>query len=98
MADLWKLLHLRALNFKEENDLKFLLEFSTKIPKYNSNCACKEHWLNWVRQNPPPFGPNFGEKYFAWTVSGHNAINKLLDKPEYSIESAREYYNKFLNF
>ena len=92
MAELWKELHLRALNFTGDNDMEFLLTFAKKIPRFTSGCACKEHWAGVVKTNPPKFGPN-GE-YFAWTVSAHNQVNQRLNKPTYTVEEAKKLYSK----
>jgi hypothetical protein len=91
MADLWKELHLRALNFEGDNDTAYLLEFAQRIPQY-SNCSCREHWRKIVQTNPPKFGKN-GE-YFAWTVQCHNKISELIGKPTFTVEKAREYYSQ----
>lgn len=91
MADLWKELHVRALKTKN-NDSKYLAQFARRIPKFGKGCKCKEHWIVWARKNPP----TFGEKYFEWTVKGHNAINSKLGKPTYTTEQARIFYTKFL--
>ena len=93
MAELWKELHLRALNFKGDNDLAYLQEFAKRIPRYTPNsCACKEKWRLFFQKNPPKFGPN-GE-YFAWTVLGHNETNRQLGKPEFTLQQAKDYYTK----
>ena len=92
MAELWKELHLRALKYIGNNDAAYLLEFSKKIPRFSPGCACKEHWRNWVTKNPPKYG-NAGE-YFAWTVEAHNNINKIIGKPTFTVEQAKEYYTK----
>lgn len=92
MTDLWKMLHERALDFNGNQDATFLRNFQGKIPRYTKGCPCKEFWINWIRRNPPVYGKN-GE-YFAWTVKAHNATNKKLGKPEYTVEEARKFYRK----
>lgn len=89
---LWKELHLRALQNTGENDTKYLVEFSKRIPRFNPGCKCREFWVTYVKRYPPKFGPN-GE-YFTWTVECHNAVNKKLGKPLYSLEEAKELYKK----
>lgn len=92
MADLWKMLHERALDFRGDNDAEFLRNFANKIPRYVQGCSCKEFWRNWIRSNPPVYGKN--AEYFAWTVKAHNAVNKKINKPEYTVEQARKFYQK----
>ena len=89
-SELWKELHLRALKNKGENETAFLTQFSNKIPRYTTGCKCREFWVNYVRTNPPKYGPN-GE-FFEWTTNGHNAVNKKLSKPTYTVEQARKFY------
>ena len=91
MSDLWKELHTNALKHEGTNDATFLLNFGRKIKRYTTGCSCNEHWNNWVRTNPPSFGPN-GE-YFAWTVKAHNSVNKKLGKPEMTVEDALKIYS-----
>ena len=88
MANLWKELHLRALNFTGNDDTEFLKEFSKKIPRFTPGCACREHWKLVVSQNPPTFGAD----YFAWTVKVHNEISKKINKPTYTVEESRKFY------
>ena len=92
MAELWKELHTRALNFKGEEDRSFLLNFAIRIPRYTTGCKCREFWNQWVKTNPPVFGNN-GE-YFAWSTRAHNAVSKKLGKPTYTVEEARKFYEK----
>jgi len=87
MSELWKELHIRALKIKI-NDQRYLNKFALRIPRYTMGCQCKESWNQWVRMNPP----TFGNDYFTWTVNAHNAINKKLNKKEFTIEEARTLY------
>lgn len=89
MAELWKELHLRALNFNGKDDVEFLKGFARRIPRFTTGCSCKEHWKLFVQTNPPKFGP---EEYFNWTVDAHNFINQKVGKPTFTKEQAREYY------
>ena len=89
MAELWKQLHTRALNFKGKDDSVFLNNFMKKIPRYTKGCKCKEHWVIFIKQNPP----NYND-YFAWSVKAHNHINKLTNKPVYTVEQAKKFYSK----
>lgn len=91
MSELWKELHKRALDFTGDNDMQYLLQFATRIPRYVTGCACKEHWASVVKSNPPKFGPN-GE-YFAWTVHCHNLVNQRLGKTTYTVEEAKKLYS-----
>ena len=89
--ELWRELHERALKNSGENDIIYLAQFATKIPRYTTGCKCKEFWNNWVRLNPPVYGKN-GE-FFEWTVKAHNAVNAKLGKPQYTVEQAKAFYS-----
>ena len=90
MSQLWKQIHTRALNYKGENDSKFLQSWSAQIPRYTSGCKCKEFWLKWKTANPPTFKPT--DAYFAWTVKAHNAVNQKLGKKILTVTEAKKLY------
>ena len=76
MSALWNELHKRALSVKID-DSAYLKQFAKRIPRYTRGCKCNEHWVKYVKANPP----TFGEKYFEWTVKAHNNINLLISIP-----------------
>ena len=88
MTELWKELHNRALK-TESNDRVYLRQFARRIPRYTTGCKCREFWNQWIKKNPPVYG----EKYFEWTVKAHNAVNRKLNKPVYTVEEARAFYS-----
>lgn len=90
MAELWKELHTQALKNNGEDETVFLTSFASKIPRYTKGCKCREHWVMWIRSNPPKYGKN-GE-FFQWTVEAHSSVNKRLGKPTLTVEEARELY------
>ena len=92
MAELWKELHLRALENTGENDTPYLLQFTSRIPRFTKGCKCNEHWTIFVRSNPPVYGKN-GE-YFEWTVKVHNSVNARLNKRQYTVEESKAFYTK----
>ena len=92
-AALWTELHLHALTHTGTEDIKYLRDFSYRVPKYTAYCKCKEHWAIWMKTHPPKFGPG---EYFAWTVDAHNDVSKRLGKPEMSLEEAKTLYTAML--
>lgn len=94
MADLWKELHLRALNHKGGDDSAYLLAFAKRIPRFTTGCACREHWRTIYSQNRPGFVVTANKnEYFEWTVKMHNEINKKINKPQYTVEQAKSFYS-----
>jgi hypothetical protein len=92
MAELWKQLHLRALNNNGKSEHLYIRKFTMMVPRYTSGCKCKENWNLWLHDNPPVYGKN-GE-FFEWSVKAHNYVNKKLGKREFTVDEAREYYSK----
>lgn len=90
--ELWTELHLRALKNTGQDERVYLANFGNRIPRYTKGCKCQEFWVNYTRTHPPKYGPN-GE-FFNYTIEIHNAVNQKLGKPTYTVEQAREYYEK----
>ena len=57
-----------------------------RIPSFG--CKCKEHWGDIENKLPPDYSSE--EAFFLWSVEAHNAVNKKLNKPIYSVEMAQE--------
>lgn len=57
-----------------------------------STCGCVEHWQGFVAEHPPSF--DSPERFFAWGVIAHNFVNKRLKREEWSLEWAKEVYER----
>ncbi|MBS0328213.1 MAG: hypothetical protein JSR30_00040 [Proteobacteria bacterium] len=79
----WKELHRRAL-VREGDDSEWLADFGRRIA---GSCECRQQWFSDLKVLPPDF-----TRYFEWTVAIHNAVNRRLEKPELSVEEAREIW------
>lgn len=63
---------------------KFLLGLRDVLP-----CPkCRHHMVSYMKRNPVK------KPFFDWTVHFHNDVNKRLDKPQLSIESALKELKK----
>ncbi len=84
----WKELHCRALAYlpmdHEEQWFKSFIE-SIPCPK------CQRHFESFVEQQPPSFASR--PKFFEWTVSAHNFVNRALNKKELDLEEALVLYS-----
>lgn len=81
--DLWRKLHTTALagNLTPE----WLNTFAPRLP-----CGdCQQHWTSLLKEIPPVFGAGS----FEWSVTVHNAVNRRLGKPEWTVEDARSLYS-----
>lgn len=81
---MWAELHAWALGQgsgvrSQESDSAWLEAFRRRIPV----CPCRGHWREVLAALPPPLGGTPAE-LFAWTVAAHNAVTRLLGKPEMS--------------
>lgn len=81
-SNLWGLLHTYKHKSKEETQ-KWLEEWKNKL-----SCGrCKKHYEELVKENPIDF-----ENFFEWGVKIHNLVNNKLNKPEVTVEQAREIW------
>ena len=91
-SDLWKQFHTNALQYKLLTPDPFLHKFRNSIPRYTkSHCRCHEFWEQYIKKNPPTYGPN--DEYFVWSVHAHNAVNTKLNKPLVTVEDAILLYS-----
>lgn len=90
-----------------ENDLKVNYDSSTenelnlfkyKLKKIEEDEENEKNIFN-NSNNKITFSPIYDskEKLFNKFVEHHNSVNKKLNKPEYSVDEAKLYYQKFLD-
>lgn len=86
-ASTWKELHERGMTYFGQDDSEWLLkDFTRRIQ--GLGCACRQHWSEIIKTNPPRYND-----YFAWTVEAHNTINQRLGKPIVTLEAAKGLWN-----
>lgn len=84
----WKDLHERPAKMVDAaSELTWL---TVDLPRRLSCGECATSWAAKLQSDPPDLSSP--ENYFAWTVGMHNAVNRLLDKPEMSVQAARSLY------
>ena len=78
---LWAELHARELA-DPADERRWLENFRLRV-----RCdECRRHWDDIVTRTPPDLsGAN---AYFRWGVERHNEVNRMLSKPEMSVEAA----------
>lgn len=74
---LWEELHTQ-LNPTDQ----WLQKWIKRIPSFG--CGCKQGFKDIMAANPPRYND-----WFAWTVEVHNAVNRKLNRREWTIEEAR---------
>lgn len=85
---LWRELHLytQEQEWNPSQAKAWYMAWRKRIPSFG--CKCKEHWGNIENKLPPDYSSE--EAFFTWSVEAHNAVNKKLNKPIYSVEMAQE--------
>jgi hypothetical protein len=84
---LWAEIHWRALEVGGSgvDDMEFIDSVTNRLP-----CStCRPHWLAFLEKVPPDFGP----RYFSWTVLAHNEVNVRLGKPMMPLAEALEIWS-----
>lgn len=75
-----------ALHGMEDPTPEKLAKFATRIP-----CgSCQKHWRQVMTESPPDLSS--AEAFFVWSVDAHNAVNRHLGKPLFSLADARIKY------
>lgn len=85
----WYCIHTIALNSRDiRSDQRTVQIIIENIP-----CSkCREHALNFLEKNPfREVGLNSSD-FFRWTVELHNKCNKWLNKPQLTVQEARNIY------
>jgi hypothetical protein len=80
----WKELHYRGLvelPMEEEDEWFFAFREGLPCPK------CRQHFDDFVKRNPPDFRSR--KRFFAWTVTAHNHVNRALGKSTLTLRQAR---------
>ena len=83
----WAELHLFALRNEWKGRLlhEWFVHWASDLPF--EGCPCKEHFDQWVNQNPPDY-----INFFPWTVRLHNAVNERIGKPVIEVDAARKLW------
>ena len=71
----------REIHTETEPTPEFVANIAQRLP-----CGpCRVHWIEVLRTIPPVYG----DGYFGWSVDAHNAVNRLIGKPEVPLAEAR---------
>jgi len=72
----------------------FYMSLSQVIPCY----TCKQHFLEILNKYPIDNHLSNKDTLFNWTVIVHNAVNKQLNKPEFSVVDAKNKWMQSTNY
>jgi hypothetical protein len=96
----WHTIHIVALGYPKNptyTDKKCAKEFYESLT-YLLPCAiCRQHYKEHLIKNPlTPFLDSRTD-LIKWTVDIHNNVNKMLEKPEWTLEEVLAYYERVGN-
>lgn len=98
---LWGAMHYIALGAPESLDStqqlqykQFYMSLSQVIPCY----TCRQHFQEILNKYPIDNYLGNKETLFIWTVTVHNAVNKDLNKPEFSVVDAKNKWMQSTNY
>ena len=96
----WHTIHIVALGYPKNptyTDKKCAKEFYESLT-YLLPCAiCRQHYKEHLTKNPlTPFLDSRTD-LIKWTVKIHNGVNKMLEKPEWTLEEVLAYYERVGN-
>lgn len=93
----WHTIHIVALGYPKQptySDKKSAKEFYESLVFLIPCSVCREHYKEHLRNNPiSPFLDSRMD-LMKWTVQVHNQVNKMLNKPEWSMEEVIAYYER----
>jgi hypothetical protein len=93
----WHTIHIVALGYPKQptySDKKSAKEFYESFVFLIPCSVCREHYKEHLRNHPiTPFLDSRMD-LMKWTVQVHNQVNKMLGKPEWSIEEVISYYER----
>lgn len=87
-------MHIMALGYKGE-DKDSYAAFYVSLANVLPCKVCAQHYAKELEHKPVGDALENGT-LFEWTVAVHNSVNKRLGKPEWSVDAAREHYNRLV--
>lgn len=93
----WHTIHIVALGYPKHptyTDKKSAKEFYESLAFLLPCSVCREHYKEHLQKNPlTPFLDSRMD-LMKWTVEIHNQVNKMLGKPQWSMEEVISYYER----
>lgn len=93
----WHTIHIVALGYPKNptyTDKKCAKEFYESLAFLLPCAVCREHYKEHLSKNPlTPFLDSRSD-LLKWTIIIHNAVNKMLGKPEWTEPEVISYYER----
>jgi predicted lactoylglutathione lyase len=90
-------MHIVALGYSKNptyTDKKCAKEFYESLAFLLPCSICREHYKEYLQEKPISTFLDSRTDLIKWTVQIHNKVNKMLGKPEWTLEEVLSYYEK----
>ena len=93
----WHTIHIVALGYSKNptyTDKKCAKEFCESLAFLLPCSICREHYKEYLQEKPISTFLDSRTDLIKWTIQIHNKVNKMLGKPEWTLEEVLSYYEK----
>jgi hypothetical protein len=93
----WHTIHIVALGYPKNpnyTEKKCAKEFYESLAYLLPCGVCREHYKNHLATNPLTPFLDSKKDLLTWTITIHNAVNKMLGKPEWTELEVISYYER----
>jgi len=93
----WHTMHIVALGYSKNptyTDKKCAKEFYESLAFLLPCSICREHYKEYLQEKPISTFLDSRTDLIKWTIQIHNKVNKMLGKPEWTLEEVLSYYEK----
>ena len=93
----WHTIHIVALGYSKNptyTDKKCAKEFYESLAFLLPCSICREHYKGYLQEKPISTFLDSRTDLIKWTIQIHNKVNKMLGKPEWTLEEVLSYYEK----
>jgi hypothetical protein len=90
-------MHIVALGYPKNptyTDKKCAKEFYESLAFLLPCSICREHYKGYLQEKPIATFLDSRTDLIKWTIQIHNKVNKMLGKPEWTLEEVLSYYEK----
>lgn len=94
---LWGAIHIVCIGAPSElseEEKQQYKSFINSLPDVLPCASCGNHFQAVLDDDPVERSLSGRDSLFAWSVRAHNAVNRRLGKPEWSVESSTELWRK----
>lgn len=96
----WHTIHIVAMGYSKNptyTDKKCAKEFYESLAFLIPCSVCREHYKEHLVSSPITTNLDSRTDLINWTISIHNKVNKMLGKPEWSLQEVLTYYEHIGN-